>query len=100
MARASTMPKLDNRIPLELDRVDPVSRELVALIRRTRREQKITQWQLAAATGVSTSNICQLEMGYFNLSVPRLVAIGKALSVDPAWLLATAMQALANEESQ
>jgi len=98
MARASTMPKIDNRPQLQLGQVYPICRELAALVRQMRRSQGVTQKQLATAIGVSTSNINQLERGHFNFSVARLIDLAEALGIDPAWLLATAMQSLKEKQ--
>ncbi|EKO3939524.1 helix-turn-helix transcriptional regulator [Vibrio metschnikovii] len=55
-------------------------------IRRVRKELKLTQQQVAKSTGVSSTSIVFWESGETTPKGSNLIALCKALKVDPQWL--------------
>ena len=57
------------------------------MLRTLRELQEMSQAQLAAATGLSQSNISALETGARNMGRERALVLARALRVHPAVLL-------------
>lgn len=60
-------------------------------IRECRRQKKMTQEQLAEATGISASFLGHIERGSRVASIETLVALCKALNVKSDYLLAASL---------
>ena len=61
--------------------------EIGQLIRKKRKEKKITQEALALQCGIDRSYIGRIERGEVNLTVEKLYEIATALEVDMKELL-------------
>ena len=57
-------------------------KELAQLIKQTRKEQKLTQAQLAAASGVGVRFIVDLENGKETCQIAKTIRIIKMLGLD------------------
>lgn len=57
-------------------------KELAQIIRQTRKEQKLTQAQLAAASGVGVRFIVDLENGKETCQIAKTIRIIKMLGLD------------------
>ena len=64
-----------------------LSIEIGQLIRKKRKEKKITQEALALQRGIDRSYIGRIERGEVNLTVEKLYEIATALEVDMKELL-------------
>ena len=64
-----------------------LSIEIGQLIRKKRKEKKITQEALALQSGIDRSYIGRIERGEVNLTVEKLYEIATALEVDMKELL-------------
>lgn len=64
-----------------------LSIEIGQLIRKKRKEKKITQEALALHCGIDRSYIGRIERGEVNLTVEKLYEIATALEVDMKELL-------------
>ncbi|EEY95350.1 helix-turn-helix domain-containing protein [Acinetobacter sichuanensis] len=64
-----------------------LSIEIGQLIRKKRKEKKITQEALALQCGIDRSYIGRIERGEVNLTVEKLYEIATALEVDMKELL-------------
>lgn len=64
-----------------------LSIEIGQLIRKKRKEKKITQEALALQCGIDLSYIGRIERGEVNLTVEKLYEIATALEVDMKELL-------------
>ena len=71
---------------------------LGARVRMYRREQNLTQEQLAEAAGISASFLGHIERGTRVLSVDTLLCLCRALHVTPNDLLGVALAAHADDE--
>ena len=75
----------DEEFKLEYEKLQP-RYEAIAQIIRARKEQNMTQAELAKKVGTQKSNISQLESGNYNPSLDFLVkvaeSLGKTLSVQ------------------
>lgn len=60
---------------------------LGAKIKRLRREAGITQAVLSERTGLFKTHISRIECGIANPTLDAIVAIAKALEIDPGLLL-------------
>ena len=58
-----------------------------ATIRQYRQQRQITQPVLATMTGMSTSHICQIELGNRSVSLRNLVSIAAAFEIHMSSLL-------------
>ncbi len=67
---------------------DPLTEQLLELLRRTRRERELTVRELAQAAGVSPSYISLIENGRKVPDAGTIERIGRALELDPALLKA------------
>lgn len=56
-------------------------------VRSRRKAQKLSQAQVAAELGISSSQYCNFERGYSVLSVPKLIVLGDALGTSADTLL-------------
>lgn len=56
--------------------------ELAQIIKQTRKEQKLTQAQLAAASGVGVRFIVDLENGKETCQIAKTIRIVKMLGLD------------------
>ena len=56
-------------------------------LRRIMNERDITQSELSRVSGIPKSALSQYMSGLFRPKQDRTLALAKALSVDPAWLL-------------
>ena len=52
-------------------------------LKKVRRSKKVTQEQLAYATGLELSQIGRIERGVINTSISNVFLIAKALDVHP-----------------
>jgi transcriptional regulator with XRE-family HTH domain len=52
-------------------------------VRQIRKEQKITQAQLAFESGLSREQIYKMELGYTNMTLDSLLAIAAILDIHP-----------------
>ena len=57
-------------------------KELAQIIRQTRKDQKLTQAQLAAASGVGVRFIVDLENGKETCQIAKTIRIIKMLGLD------------------
>lgn len=75
--------KKDPEFKKEWDALEP-EMQLVKAMLRAREEQKITQRQLAAKTGITQSDICKIEKGEANptLQTIKRIAEGLGLKLD------------------
>ena len=64
-----------------------ISKQIGQLIRKKRKEKKITQEALALQCGIDRSYIGRIERGEVNLTVEKLYEIATALEVDMKELL-------------
>lgn len=69
----------------------PVAAQVIAAIRRKRRDLEWSQHSLAAAAGMHRSVIANMETGHReSITVDEMCALAAALNVTPASLLPTA----------
>lgn len=61
--------------------------DILARIKEERLKQKISQEQMGAALGVSTSSYSELERGVRKLSVDDMITISNRLNIDIVYLL-------------
>jgi len=52
-------------------------------IRLERIKRRVSQWQLAQATGIGQSRISLFECGYIKLTAGELASISDALGLEP-----------------
>lgn len=71
----------DKEFQAEYDKLKP-RYELVSQIIEARKEQNITQEELALRVGTQKSNISRLESGSYNPSLDFLVKVAKSLGKD------------------
>lgn len=64
-------------------KADAFRKKLGKRIREVRKEQKITQEQLAFESGVGRRVIVHIEKGIQNVTVDTLYALADALDVEP-----------------
>ncbi len=56
-------------------------------IKEVRTRKKLTQYQLAALTGIDQSSISRMERGQRDILLSQLITIAKAMNVRPSSLL-------------
>lgn len=71
----------DEALKQEYDRLKP-RYEIIAQIISARKEQNITQEQLAAKVGTQKSNISRLESGSYNPSLDMLIKVAHGLGKE------------------
>jgi predicted transcriptional regulator len=71
----------DEEFKIEYERLKP-RYDLISEIIRARREQNITQAELALRTGTQKSNISRLESGTYNPSLDFLSKLAKGLGKE------------------
>ncbi|MBI4931415.1 MAG: helix-turn-helix transcriptional regulator [Bacteroidetes bacterium] len=67
---------------MKKSKTKPAWRKLGKKIRQTRKEQNISQAQLAYESGLSREEIYRLELGYINPTYDTLAAIAEALGIQ------------------
>jgi len=72
---------LDEEVKKEYDRLKP-RYELITQIIEARKEQNITQAELAKKVGTQKSNISRLESGKYNPSLDFLIKIAQGLGKE------------------
>ena len=72
---------LDEEVKKEYDRLKP-RYELITQIIEARKEQNITQAELAKKVGTQKSNISRLESGNYNPSLDFLIKIAQGLGKE------------------
>ena len=72
---------------------------IAAVLAKARRDAGITQRDLAKRVGVLPSIIAKIELGERRLDVFELVAIARAVSLDPHILLDKVLDAVPEEAS-
>lgn len=72
---------LDEALKKEYDKLRP-RYEIIAQIIAARKEQNITQEQLAAKVGTQKSNISRLESGAYNPSLDMLIKVAGGLGKE------------------
>lgn len=71
----------DDEFKLEYDKLQP-RYEIISQIIEARREQNITQSELAKRVGTQKSNISRLESGNYNPSLDFLIKVVRCLGKD------------------
>lgn len=69
-------------------------------IERLRKERKLTQQQLANATGITRGNISSYESGRFYPSITTTIALARFFNVSIDWLLTGKEKDTLNEEQK
>ena len=82
MGRKATVISGDEKSPVRLDYP-----AIGVQIRSYRKKQKMTQKTLAEKSGISVQHLSHIECGSTKLSLPALVGLAEALSVDINTLL-------------
>ncbi len=75
------------RLPPDAGAHPDVGRQLGAVARRVREEQRLTLTDVATSAGISAGMLSRLETGHVTPSLETLVALAAALGVRPAILL-------------
>lgn len=70
----------------EMDQ-DQIIKAFGERLRAARREKKLSQERLAVIANLDTSNISEIEGGKVNPTLTTIVALAKALKVDPCVLI-------------
>lgn len=71
----------DKDILVEVDRKN-AHKEIIKKFVECRKEQRITQMELARRTGISQPNITRFESGRYNPSLDMMLRIAEALDVQ------------------
>lgn len=72
---------MDEEFRKEYDKLKP-RYEIIAQIIETRKEQNMTQAELAKRVGTQKSNISRLESGNYNPSLDFLIKVAKSLGKE------------------
>lgn len=72
---------IDKDILVEVDRKN-AHKEIIKKFVECRKEQRITQMELARRTGISQPNITRFESGRYNPSLDMMLRIAEALDVQ------------------
>jgi transcriptional regulator with XRE-family HTH domain len=71
---------------------DPLYVALGRALRQARRVKELTQEQIGTRVGMTRTSITNIESGSQAIAVHQLVALARAIGVDPIQLLAGALQ--------
>lgn len=58
------------------------SKEIATMIKKMRKQRKITQTKLAAYTGLSRAGIAKIEFGASDIKLSTLISIANLLGLD------------------